>query len=268
MKQFQGQRNGSADQEHIEPGFENESHGANLTCSVRPVDEMTDRRNTLYYPFHLCSDETLSQLLKHFHAVHFRDYMAVQLTPFFGTTAFLDRMGDAYPDLVSAGRLVQGYSTSGPLDADMEAAVGRDLADPQWRRLFHHAFTEQRRFQRGLFNASHGIMMGKAMIPGPAALLCLMDKEHAAQHYSVESIRRLSTLQSSLSESYRFEYGMALLKTSAAGVWTVRLAQRLELSVVTDSPGHSELLRHSLHREGIMLSNYLLTKNGVHLFTT
>jgi hypothetical protein len=224
---------------------------------------MTDRGDALYYPFHLCSDETLNRLLQHFHAVHFRDYMAVQLTPFFGTTAFLDRMGDTYPELVSAGRLVQGYNTSGPLDSDMEAAVGRDLTDPNWRELFHEAFTEQRRFQRGLFNASHGIMVGQAMVPGPAALLCLMDGHRAVQPYTLEGIRRLSKLHTSLSESYQFEYGMALVKTSAAGVWTGRLAQRLSVSVATDSPGHYDLLQRSLHRERIMLVNYFLTKDGL-----
>lgn len=229
---------------------------------------MTDHRTALYYPFHLCSDETLNRLLKYFQAVHFRDYMAVQLTPFFGTTAFLDRMGDAHPDLVSSGRLVQGYNTSGPLDAEMERAVDRDLADPHWRKLFHQAFSDQRRFQRGLFDASHGIMIGETMVPGPAALLCLMDKNRAAQHYTVSSIRSLSKVRNSLSESYRFEYGMGVLKTSAAGVWTTRLAQRVNLSAVTDSPGHYELLRQSLTREGVMLSNYLLTKDGTYPFFT
>jgi hypothetical protein len=228
---------------------------------------MADRAEALYYPFHLCSDDTLSRLLAHFHAVHFRDYMAVQLTPFFGTTAFSDRMGDAYPDLLSSGRLVQGYNTSGALDADMEAAVYRDLADPEWRRRFHQAFTDQRRFQRGLFDASHGIMIGQAMVPGPAALLCLMDAGRARQYYTVESIRGLSKSQRTLSDSYRFEYGMALLKTSAAGVWTCRIAQRRDLSVVTDSPGHYELLRQTFRREGIAIANYLLIKDDARLFS-
>ena len=217
----------------------------------------------MYYPFHLCSEETLRRLLTHFETVHFRDYMAIQLTPFVGTTAFPDRMGDAHSDLVSAGRLAQGYHTAGPLDADMEAAVDRDLADPQWRKLFHAAFTDQRRFQRGLFDASHGIMIGKALVAGPAALLRFMEGERAGEHYTVESLRGLSKSQSSLSDSYRFEYGMALLKTSAAGVWTSRIAQKQDLSVVTDSPGHYELLRRSFHRDGINLLNYFLKKDGV-----
>jgi hypothetical protein len=57
----------------------------------------------LYYPFHLCSRDTFDALTRHFHTVHFRDYMAVQLTPFFGTTAFRDRMGDEHPEWSLAG---------------------------------------------------------------------------------------------------------------------------------------------------------------------
>jgi hypothetical protein len=221
---------------------------------------MTGDGRALYYPFHLCSEETLSRLLQRFHTVHFRDYMAVQLTPFFGTTAFRDRMGDAHSDLVSAGRLVQGHNTSGPLDADMEAAVDRDLADPTWRKLFHQAFTDQRRFQRGLFDASHGMVIGKAVVPGPAALLSLMESTRAAQPYTVEHIRRLSALRDLESDSYLFEYGLALIKTAAAGMWTRRIAQRLDLCAVTDSPGHYELLRRSCERDGTWLCNYLVLK--------
>ena len=224
---------------------------------------MTGHGSVLYYPFHLCSEDTLSRLLQRFHAVHFRDYMAVQLTPFFGTTAFPDRMGDAHPHLVSAGRLVQGYNTSGPLDSDMEIAVDRDLTDPQWRRLFHQAFTDQRRFQRGLFDASHGIMIGKVIVPGPAALLCLMESTRATEPYTVERIRRLSASRDPESDSYVFEYGLALIKTAAAGAWTGRLARRFELSAVTDSPGHHELLKRSCDRDGARLSNYLVLKESV-----
>jgi hypothetical protein len=90
-----------------------------------------------------------------------------------------------------------------------------------------------------------------------------MDGHRAVQPYTLEGIRRLSKLHTSRSESYQFEYGMALVKTSAAGVWTGRLAQRLSVSVATDSPGHYDLLQRSLHRERIMLVNYFLTKDGL-----
>lgn len=227
-----------------------------------PVDDMTDRRNALYYPFHLCSDETLALLLRHFHAVHFRDYMAIQLTPFFGTTAFRDRMGDSRPDLVSAGRLVQGYITSGPLDADMELGVDQDLADPDWRRLFHQAFTEQRRFQRGLFDPSHGMILGNRVVPGPAALLCLMEGSRVMHPYTVQTVRRFSVSQPALSDSYHFEYGLALIKTAASGLWTRRIASEHRLSAVTDSPGHYALLQQSCDRDRMKLVNRLLLQDG------
>src|SRR5215204_475370 len=93
----------------------------------------------LFYPFHLCHERTLSRLLGEFRRVHFRDYMAIQLSPFAGTTAYSDRMGDTYPDLLAEGRLMQGYSVSGPLSPQSISAVDRDLADPIWRGLFHTA---------------------------------------------------------------------------------------------------------------------------------
>lgn len=262
MKHFQENRCGRTDEEHIGPGSEEESHRANLACRSHSVDETADHRTALYYPFHLSSEETLARLLHHFDALHFRDYMALQLTPFFGTTAFRDRMGDTRPGLISAGRLVQGYNTSGPLDADMEADVERDLADLAWRRLFHRAFTEQRRFQRGLFDPSHGIMMGKSLVPGPAALLCLMESSRATEPYTVQIVRRLSRAQPALPDSYRFEYGLALIKTAASGIWTRRIAREQHLCAVTDSPGHYALLRQSCERDEIRLVNRLLLTDG------
>lgn len=262
MKHLQDDRQGRTDQEHIQPGFEEEAHRANLTWPPSPVDEMTDHQNALYYPFHLCSEETLALLLRHFHAVHFRDYMAVQLTPFFGTTAFHDRMGDGRPDLISTGRLIQGYKTSGALDADMEVRVNQDLADPDWRRLFHQAFTEQRRFQRGLFDPSHGMILGNRVVPGPAALLCLMEGSRVMEPYTVQTVRRLSASQSALADSYQFEYGLALIKTAASGIWTRRIVSEHGMSAVTDSPGHYALLRRSCDRDRMKVVNRLLLPDG------
>lgn len=224
---------------------------------------MTDDRSALYYPFHLCSEETLTLLLEYFHVLHFRDYMALQLTPFFGTTAFQDRMGDEYPELVSAGRLIQGHNTSGPLDTEIEAAVDRDLTDPVWRTLFHRIFTDQRRFQRGLFDPSHGIMIGNTVVPGPAALLCLMDGARATHPYTVQAVRRLSGSRQTVAAGYEFEYGLALIKTAASGIWTRRLALQHRLAVATDSPGHQALLRRSCDRDGINLADYLLFNGTV-----
>ena len=65
--------------------------------------------HALFYPFHLCHPETLARLLTRFATVHFRDFMALQLYSLSGMTAFQDRMGMSFPDLIESGRLVQGY---------------------------------------------------------------------------------------------------------------------------------------------------------------
>jgi hypothetical protein len=231
------------------------------------VDKMTVDRDALYYPFHLCSEDTLMALLQRFRTVHFRDYMALQLTPFLGTMAFQDRMGDNFPRLVAEGRLIQGHPTSGPLDADMERAVDQDLADPVWRNLFHHSFREYRRFQRGLFDPSHGIAIGRTIVPGPAVLLQLMDPVRETSAVTMESVRKWNAGQTlfspaplPLAESYEFEYGLALIKTAASNLWTIRLARSRDLAVATESTGHYDLLQRTLHRSGVNLANHLVTK--------
>ena len=255
---------------------------------------MNGDRDALYYPFHLCSEDTLMELLRRFRTVHFRDYMALQLTPFLGTTAFQDRMGDTFPHLVAEGRLIQGHPTSGPLDADMEHAVDQDLADPVWRNLFHHSFREYRRFQRGLFDPSHAIAIGRTMVPGPAVLLQLMDPSRAASAVTVESVRKWSAGQglfspappgarrdapspfspappgarqdapSPMADSYAFEYGLALIKTSVSNLWTIRIGCSSDLTVATESTGHYDLLQRTLHRSGVNLANHLVAKADRH----
>ena len=86
--------------------------------------------HALFYPFHLCHPDTLARLLTRFASVHFRDFMALQLTPMSGMTAFQERMGLSFPDLVEAGRLVQGYDVSGPLPPAVAAAVDRETNAP------------------------------------------------------------------------------------------------------------------------------------------
>ncbi len=71
--------------------------------------------DALYYPFHLCHEQTLHQILKDYSPVHFLDFMALQFTPFMGATGFPDRMGDYYPELLESGRIIQGHDVSGPL---------------------------------------------------------------------------------------------------------------------------------------------------------
>ena len=199
-------------------------------------------RRALYYPFHLCHEQTLVHLLKDYASVHFRDYMALQLTKMSGTTAYTNRMGDAHKELVESGRIVQGHSVSGPLDEDMTAAVNRDLGDANWRACFHRALIDDRRFLRGLFEVTHGMIIGSTLVPGPAAWLRLIEAQRESRPYSVALLQKLSCGRLSLDEGYDYEYAFALVKTSAALHYTIRLALRHDGEAVTDSQPHYDLL--------------------------
>lgn len=218
--------------------------------------------HALYYPFHLCHPDTLTRLLSRFATVHFRDFMALQLTSMSGMTAFHERMGADYPDLVATGRLVQGYQVSGPLTPDLIAAVDRDLDDNVWRCCFHEALCLNRRFQRGLFDLTHSMQIGTTAIPGPAALLQLMDDEFQRLPFCVADVQRLSRTPSTTEQDYRFEYGLALLKTSASLVYTDRLAARYHLTPATDSPAHFALFEQTLQRDRLSSGNHLIVRQG------
>lgn len=201
-----------------------------------------NKRSAVYYPFHLCHEQTLARLLNDYPRVHFRDYMALQLTRMSGTTAYADRMGDAHKDLVESGRIVQGHSVSGPLDHDMAAAVDRDLGNESWRACFHRALIDDRRFQRGLFELTHGMLIGNILVPGPAAWLCLIESQRQIREYSFALLQKLSDRRLDLDEGYDYEYAFALVKTSAALHYTIRLACTLDVDPVTDSRAHYDLL--------------------------
>lgn len=208
--------------------------------------------DVLFYPFHLCHEQTLRQLLSRYARVHFRDYMAIQLSPLFGTTAYPDRMGDAFPGLGVVGRLVQGYDVSGPLSLQVCAAIDCDLSDQDWRDQFHIAMANDVRFQRGLCGT-----------PANESTAGWMTDETWRTHpYTVASLRERSQIPLSGPSAESFDYGFALLKTSAALVYTVQLATEHDLAVATDSPAHFALLAHSTKREGIRLPNSLITRNG------
>jgi hypothetical protein len=207
----------------------------------------------LFYPFHLCHGETLRQLLAAFSRVHFRDYMALQVSPFFGTTAYPDRMGDTYPDLVTEGRLVQGYHVSGTLSPRVIAAVDRDLSDSLWRDLFHAALAGDHRFQIGLFGTSSGA--SRANLPR-------MDERLRSDTVTVAQIRRMSESPRMRNDAEAFDYRLALLKTSAALVYTVQLAVKHELAAATDSPAHFALLNRTLGRDGLTLENRVIERAG------
>lgn len=218
--------------------------------------------HALFYPFHLCHPDTLARLLTRFATVHFRDFMALQLTPMSGMTAFQDRMGMSFPDLIESGRLVQGYDVSGPLPHTVAAAIDRDLHDPRWRACFHTAFRLNRRLQRGLFEPSHSLRIGGGLVPGAAALLHLMDDSFKQRAYDLGRVRALSKRSLTLEEGYHFEYGLALVKTSASLVYTQTLALAHQLQPVTDSPAHFTLYAQSCVREKWPRTNHLLIRAG------
>ncbi|MFI5223983.1 MAG: hypothetical protein ACHQX3_07050 [Nitrospirales bacterium] len=218
--------------------------------------------HALFYPFHLCHPDTLARLLTRFATVHFRDFMALQLTPMSGMMAFQDRMGMSFPDLITSGRLVQGYDVSGPLLPSVAAAIDRDLHDPLWRARFHTAFRRDRRLQRGLFEPSHSLRIGNSLVPSPAALLRLMDDSFRQQAYDLGLVRALSKSSATLKEGYHFEYGLALVTTSASLVYTQTLALAHQLQPVTDSPAHFALYEQSCVRENWPRTNHLLIRVG------
>lgn len=218
--------------------------------------------HALFYPFHLCHPETLARLLTRFATVHFRDFMALQLTPMSGVTAFQDRMGMSFPDLIESGRLIQGYNVSGPLSSAVAAVIDRDLRDPQWRACFHTALRRDRRLQRGLFEPSHSLRIGDSLVPGPAALLRLMDDSFRQQAYDLDQVRALSKRNITLEEGYHYEYGLALVKTSASLVYTQTLALAHQFQPVTDSSAHFTLYAQSCIRENWLRTNHLLIRTG------
>jgi len=216
------------------------------------------RSGVLFYPFHLCHERTLQRLLERYQQVHFRDYMAIQVSPFCGTTAFPERMGDAFPDLLASQRLVQGYNVSGPLTPDTCLAVDCDLTDSTWRGLFHRALVENRRFQRGLFDGTditgrHHDGQAEQPLMGR-----LKDVSFETTPFTVAGIRQLSRRRLIGRDADLFDYGLALLKTSASLVYTIQLATAEQLAVATDSRAHFTLLTRLIERLGCTIENELV----------
>ena len=218
--------------------------------------------NAVFYPVHLCHARTLELLLAKYDIVHFRDFMALQLTPFVGTTAFPDRMGDYYPELLDAGRIIQGHNVSGALHPDMIAAVDRDLADPAWRSIFHDALSDDYHFQRTLFDESEIRQRrngGSAAIP---LLSGFRTPDRQTTSFSVELVKTLSRRSRPHQHDPKFEYGWALVKTSAALAYTIQLCHQLHGRAVTDSASHHRLLTQSCYRERIELSSSCVKREG------
>ena len=215
----------------------------------------------LFYPFHLCHERTLQWLLKRYPQVHFRDYMAIQVSPFCGTTAFPERMGDTFPDLLASEQLVQGYNVSGPLDRDTCLAVDRDLTDSTWRALFHRALVENRRFQRGLFDGADITGRHNDGNDEQPLMVRLKDVSFETTLFTVAGIRELSRRRLIGREADLFDYGLALLKTSASLVYTIQLATAGQLAVATDSRAHFTLLTRFVERSGGTIENRLVEQD-------
>ncbi|WNM59227.1 hypothetical protein [Candidatus Nitrospira allomarina] len=218
--------------------------------------------DALYYPFHLCHEKTLHQLVENYSHVHFLDFMALQLTPFMGATGFPDRMGDYYPELLETGRIIQGHGVSGALSPTMVTAVNHDLADPLWRSIFHEALKDNRRFQRGLVAFSQD-SQGRSSVPTDVALLAAFQQpEREFASYTVENLQVMSRRRLSEQEKLTFEYGFGLIKTSAALNYSIQLCRHLSLVAVTDSPGHHQLLGRTCRRANVKLRYGCVKREG------
>lgn len=216
--------------------------------------------NALYFPFHLCHDRTLEQVLNEYQTVHFRDFMALQLTSMMGTTAFPDRMGNFHPKWVEAGRIVQGYDLSGAMSPKTQSAVDQDLADSQWRGLFQESLLNNPRFQRGLFGSHHSSPDDSVHSAHLPDWLQFQGETLEDVSFDVERVRNLSRQRLPGPEYLLFEYGWAMIKTSVSLIYTIELCERLNLIAVTDSPSHYQLLLRTCEREHISLQHSLIKR--------
>jgi hypothetical protein len=218
--------------------------------------------HALYYPFHLCHDRTLERMLVDYQTVHFRDFMALQLTPMMGTTAFPDRMGDYHPELLKTGRIVQGYNLSGSMKPETMSAVNRDLADQQWRHLFQASLLNDRRFQRGLFADPQDSKTQRPHVQHDPEWLQFQGIEWVDQPFQVERVQALSRHRLQAEEAAYFEYGWAMIKTAASLIYTIQLCDQLNLVAATDSPSHHRILTQTCKRDQIDLENSCVKREG------
>ena len=204
-------------------------------------------RAAFYYPFHLCCRACLEHLLSRYALVHFRDYMALQLTPMCGTMAYPDRISDQYPDLYAQGQIVQGHHVSGSLSAEMGGRIDRDFADSGWREIFHSALRSEPRFRRGF--AERG--------EDAAQFAPWLDEGWATCQMSLAEVCQMSSRKLDPERTLALEYGLMLVKTSAALWYTIQLCQRHAFEAATDSPAHDRLLNRILTRDHVQLATYL-----------
>ncbi len=200
---------------------------------LRRVSPDPSGRLGFYYPFHLCSPESLERFLTRYDSVHFRDYMALQLTPTSGTTAAPDRMGDYHAALLQQGRIAQGRR------------IDRDLKDREWREMFHLAVRNDVRFQRGL-------------VPEDTELTPWLRAAWTEWPITLAEVRQMSRLKLDPERAIALEYGRMLVKTSASLWYTIQLCQQYGFDAITDSPAHDRLLQRMTMRDRIVLQTFLL----------
>lgn len=227
-----------------------------------PLLQGSNFMNALFYPFHLCHERTLTCLLTDYQIVYFRDFMALQLTPMMGTTAFPDRMGDYHHEHLKSGRILQGFDVSGSLNPETVSAVNRDLADSQWRHLFQESLLNDRRFQRGLFADPKEGITKHSQAPLKPEWLKFREKEWGNTSFDVETIQALSRRRLHGEDATRFEYGWAMIKTSASLIYTIQLCHQLNLVAVTDSSAHYHLLARISDRDRVALENIHVKREG------
>ncbi len=188
--------------------------------------------------------------------------MALQLTPMMGTTGFPDRMGDYHPEDLQAGRIVQGHNLSGAMGPDTVVDVDRDLTDGQWRILFQGSMLKDRRFQRGLFGDPNSERTGSIETPQKPAWHQFRDEDWAASPFDVKLVQTLSRQRLQGAEAAQFEYGWALIKTSASLMYTIQLCQQQSLVAVTDSSAHHNLLTRTCDRDRVTLETLCVKREG------
>jgi len=188
--------------------------------------------------------------------------MALQLTPMLGTTAFSDRMGDDHPELLKAGRIVQGHDVSGAMSSETSDAVNQDLADAQWRGLFQKSLLNNCRFQRGLFPEAQRPSDGPVQTQAEPEWLQFYGMEWAKAPFQVETVQALSRHRPVGEEMAHFEYGWAMIKTAASLTYTIQLCHQLNVSAVTDSSSHYHLLAQTCERKQILLTHTCVEREG------
>jgi hypothetical protein len=90
----------------------------------------------------------------------------------------------------------------------------------------------------------------------PSTLARLEKDAFQANYFTAASIGQPSQQRLAGEQADMFDYGLALLKTSASLVYTVQLADARRLAVATDSQVHFTLLARTAERDGINLENY------------